>query len=108
MQSNLQLGNIIQNLDLLTGLEGRKTEVWAAGASESVAQGTATAGTGRLALDGEIQLGQIVRLQLKHVQILIGVCPALLILCLETVCETACTILAGAPPPTSLGLALWG
>lgn len=108
MQSNLQLGNIIQNLDLLAGLEGRKTEVWAAGAAESIAQGTATAGTGRLALNGEIQLGQIVRLQLQHIQILIGVCSVLLILGLETVCETACTILAGTPPPTGLGLALWG
>lgn len=60
MRDSLQLGNVIQNLNLLARLKGWQTEVWTAGAAESIAQGTATARTGRLALHGEIQLGQII------------------------------------------------
>lgn len=77
--------NIIQNLNLLTRLKGRKTQVRATRAPERITKRTATTGT-RLALYGKVKFIQVVRLQLQHVQILICVIAVLLILCFESVC----------------------
>jgi len=48
-----ELRDIIQNLDFLTRLEGRKTHVRTSIAAERITESTASTGT-RLALDGEV------------------------------------------------------
>jgi hypothetical protein len=79
-----KLRNIIHNLDLLARLEGRKTHVRTTVTTEGIPQSTAPTRTS-LALDGEVQLVQITRIQLHDVQLFICVGAALFILCLEAI-----------------------
>lgn len=101
-----QLSHVVQDLDLLTGLECRETEVRTARTTESITKRTTTTRAG-LPLHGKVQLVEVVRVQLHHIQTLIRVCTTLLILGLESLGKTACTIFAGSPPPAGLRLALW-
>lgn len=96
--------HLIQDLDLLTRLERWEAEIRASSTSEGVAQGTAVAGS-CLALDCEIELSEVIGLQLECLQALGRLLLACLIFCLESLCQTTCTILAG---PSALLLARLG
>lgn len=74
-------------------------------APEGIAQ-RAAAAAASLALHREVQLVEVLRLELQGVQGLVGLDSACLVLCLETLGETAGAILARAALLPRLGLAL--
>ena len=106
MKRTSQLRNIFQDLHLLAWLERRETDERTARAPEGIAQCAVTT-RASLALHGEVQLVQIVRLQLQHIQSLVCLLPLRLLLCFESCRETACAVLAGSAPATGLGLTFW-
>lgn len=65
-----------------------KPNVRAVGAAEGVAE-VAAAARARLALDGEVELVQVLRLELERVQVLVRLGAARLILGLQSRCEAA-------------------
>lgn len=83
-RAHSQLSHVVQNLDLLARLESRKTEVRAARTAEGISKRTTTT-RACLALDGEIQFVQVVRVQLQDVQVLVGVCATLFIFSVEAI-----------------------
>ena len=103
-QAALQLNSIVHNLDLLARFlllvshvslfrivragqtyECGKTNVGAVGAAEGVAQVAAAAGA-CLALDGEVELVQVLRFELQGVEVLVGLVAARLVLSFEPAC----------------------
>jgi hypothetical protein len=67
----LQLDIIVQQPDLLTRLERRKTNVWASITPEGIAQ-RAVSAAANLSLYRKVHLGKIVGVQLERVQCFIG------------------------------------
>lgn len=102
-----ELGHVVQDGDLLAGLEGRQADVGAVGAAEGVAEGAAAAAA-RLALDREVELIEVLGLQLERVEVLVRLGAAGLVLRLDALRQAACAVLAGAALLTGLGLALRG
>lgn len=98
---------LIKNLHLLTWLKSWHTQIRTAITAERIPQSTAPT-RARLALDCKIELVQIVRLQLQHVQIAICFVASLFILCFQPVCEAACAVFAGAAATARFGLAFRG
>lgn len=98
---------LIKNLHLLARLESWHTQIRTAITAEGITQSTASA-RARLALHCEIELVQIIRLQLQHVQIVICFLAPLFILCLQAVCEAACAVFTGAAAAARFRLAFWG
>lgn len=102
-----ELGHVVQDGDLLAGLEGRQPDVGAVGAAEGVAEGAAAAAA-RLALDREVQLVEVLGLELERVEVLVRLGAAGLVLRLDALRQAAGAVLAGAALLAGLGLALRG
>lgn len=77
-----ELSDVVEDGDFLTGLEGRQADVGAVGAAEGVAE-RAAAAAARLALDGEVELVQILALELEGAETGVGLGAARLVLGLE-------------------------
>lgn len=101
-----ELGHVVQDGDLLAGLEGRQPDVGAVGAAEGVAEGAAAAAA-RLALDREVQLVEVLGLELERAEVLVRLGAAGLVLRLDALRQAAGAVLAGAALLAGLGLALW-
>lgn len=90
-----ELGDIVENSDLFARPEGRQADVRAVGAAEGVAQ-RAAAAAASLALDGEVQLVEVLALELQRAQVAVGLGTACLIFLIEALGQTAGAVFAGA------------
>ena len=99
------MGHVVEQANLLAGLEGRQTDVRAGAAAEGVAEGAVVAGA-RLAFDGEVELVEVVYVELEGAEPGVGLGAALLVLGLELGGEAARVVLAGAS--ALLGVAVLG
>lgn len=93
--SRSELGDVVENRDLLAGLEGRQADVGAVGTAERVTKGTA-ATAARLALHGKVKLVQVLALELEGTEVRVGLGTPGLVFGFETLGETACAVLAGS------------
>ena len=100
-----QLHKVVQDAHLLAGLERREADVGARGAAEGVAEGAVVA-RARLALDGKVELVEVVFVEAQRAEARVGLGAALLVLGLELGGEAAGAVLAGPAP--LLGLAVCG
>ena len=100
-----QLRRVVQDRHLLARLEGRQADVGAIGAAEGVAK-RAAAARARLALHGEVELGQVVGLELERGQAGVGLGAPLAVARLQPLRQPARAVLARAPLLARLGLAL--
>lgn len=93
---------LVHNAHLLTGLERRQPDKGTGRAPKGVSQGAVVTGA-RLALDGKVQLVEVIRVELDGLET--GVClgPSLLFFGLEFGRQAACAVFAGAA--AFLGLA---
>jgi len=83
--SKSKLRNVVKNLYLLPRLERRETQIRTPITAERITQ-RAAAARACLALHREIELVQIIRLQLQHVQIGVCLLTPLFVLCFQPVC----------------------
>ena len=98
---------VIQQPHLLSLLEGRQPNVWTPITAESVAEGAIPAGTD-LALDGEVNLGEVVGGEAERVDLGIAGGAGGLVLGLEALSEAAGAVLAGAAALAYFWDAFWG
>jgi hypothetical protein len=108
ISSSLQLDIIVQQPDLLAGLEGRQPNVRTAVAAEGVAEG-AVAAAADLALDGEVDLvEQVVGAELHRVERGVGGGPLRGVFGFQLLLHAAGAVFARAAPLAGLRGALWG
>jgi hypothetical protein len=104
---------VVEQPDLLARLEGGQADVGAAIASESITERAVSAGA-HLALDGEVDLGQVVGGKLNTLRFLDGLELLVGFLALSGVfgsnafSQAARAVLAGTPTLSRLRLALLG
>jgi hypothetical protein len=102
-----QLNVIVNQPHLLARLKGREANVRAAVAAERIAQRAVTAGT-YFSLNGKVDFGQVVGIQLETFQCLVGFGSLGGVFGGEALCETAAAVLAGAAALPGLWLAFGG
>lgn len=100
----LQLHVIVEQADLLAGLERRQANVRAAVAAERVAE-RAVAARADLALDSKVHLGEVVGGELEAGERLVRLGALGGVLGLEALCQAAGAVLAGTTTLAGLGLA---
>ncbi|TKW55408.1 hypothetical protein CTA1_2586 [Colletotrichum tanaceti] len=103
----LQLDVVVEDAHLLAGLKRRQADVGAAVAAEGVAE-SAVAARADLALDGEVNLGEVVGAKLDSLEGLVGGGTGSGVLSGYALGEAAGTVLAGATAPSGLGGAFGG
>ena len=102
-----QLNVIVNQPHLLARLKGREANVRAAIATERIAQRAVATGA-YFSLNGKVDFGEVVGIQLETFQCLVGFGSLAGVFGCEAVCETAGAVLAGSAAFAGLWLAFGG